>query len=228
MVQAAYVAERGESWDGWGFSPSDLDNECDRALWYKLRWAPAREEFDGRMLRLFQTGHREEARLIDDLRRAGLTVYEYDPDTGKQFTARALGGHVRGKLDGMVQGVPEAPAKWHVLECKSHNLKSFAALIKAGPGNLRVGKFAHWVQCQIYMHIRGVDRALYAAVCKNDDAVWFDRVHYDPEWCDAVLRAWTGCCAPMMRRPRSPKRPTTSGAAFARPSRSATATASPG
>lgn len=199
LIADAYVAANSD-WDGLGFSPSMLDSECDRALWYFLRWAPAKEQFDGRMLRLFRTGHIEEDRLIADLRAAGLEVYEVDPDTGRQFLARALSGHVRGKLDGIARGVPEAPAAWHVVECKSHNDKSFKALKSAGAGNLRKGKFAHWVQCQVYMHIRAIERALYVAVNKNDDEVWTDRVYYDAEWCARLF----GRLERILHSPRPP------------------------
>jgi hypothetical protein len=201
LVWAAYV-DRNEDWDGLGFSPSMLGEECDRALWYWVRWAPAKEAFLGRMLRLFQTGHREEERIINDLRMAGLEVHDVDPDTGDQFKARALAGHVRGKLDGICRGVPEAPVKWHVLECKSHNLKSFKALRAAGPGGLRKAKFEHWVQCQIYMHIRGIERALYAAVCKDNDDLWFDRVEYDAAWCAKTLARLEN----ILRSPTAPLR----------------------
>jgi hypothetical protein len=156
------------------------------------------------MLRLFQTGHREEERIIADLRAAGLEVLDIDPEDprGGQFKARALAGHLRGKLDGLCRGVPEAPVKWHVLECKSHNEKSFKKLRGAGVGNLRKGKFDHWVQCQIYMHVRGIERALYAAVCKNDDDLWIDRVVYDREWCEATLARLEN----ILRNPRPPLR----------------------
>jgi hypothetical protein len=185
LVYAAREAEN-EAWDGLGFSPSDLGSECDRALWLKLHWAPAQEQFDGRMLRLFETGHIQEERLIADLRRAGIEVYDVDPDTGKQFLARALAGHVRGKLDGIAtSGVPEAPAKVHVVECKSHGLKSWNALLKAG--TVKLGKFEHWAQCQVYMHIRGIDRALYVAVCKDTDALYCERVEYDHDWCTHLM-----------------------------------------
>lgn len=184
LIYAAREAAN-EEWDGLGFSPSMLDSECDRALWLFLHWAPAPEKFDGRMLRLFGSGHYHEAKMIDDLKLAGLEVYEVDPDTGKQFYARALAGHVRGKLDGIVRGVPEAPAKWHVFEAKSHGEKSWKALKKAG--NVKEGKFAHWVQMQVYMHIRAINRALYGAVCKSDDQLYFERVEYDAEWCARLL-----------------------------------------
>lgn len=184
LVYAAREAAN-EAWDGLGFSPSMLDSECDRQLWLMLHWAPAQEHHDGRLLRLFASGHYHEAKMVDDLKLAGLEVHEVDPDTGKQFLARALAGHVRGKLDGIVRGVPEAPAKWHVFEAKSHGLKSWKTLMK-GP-TVREGKFAHFVQMQTYMHIRGIDRALYGAVCKDDDTLHFERVHYDHEFCTHLM-----------------------------------------
>lgn len=187
MIYAAWE-ERADSWDGLGFSPSMLGSECDRALWYQLRWAAAKEVFSGRMLRLFQTGHIEEERIVDDLLMIGLDLDAVDPATGKQFNARALAGHIRGKLDGIINaGVPEAPAKKHVLEAKSHGLKSWAKLKAAGPGNLRAGKFEHWVQCQVYMHIWQIDRALYSATCKDTDERWNDRVRYDHEFCTRLF-----------------------------------------
>ena len=45
---------------------SIIGKECSRALWYDFRWA-SREKFDGRMLRLFQTGHLAEGRFVNDL-----------------------------------------------------------------------------------------------------------------------------------------------------------------
>lgn len=184
LVYAAREAAN-ESWDGLGFSPSmvgsEYGHECDRYLWLALHWAPAQEVHSGQMLRLFETGHHQEARLIEDLRRAGLEVYDVDPDTGKQFLARALSGHVRGKLDGIAKGVPEAPVKWHVVECKSHGEASWKKLDKAR--SVKVGKFDHWVQMQIYMHIRAIDRALYVAVRKATDHLYCERVEYDAEFC---------------------------------------------
>ncbi len=34
---------------------------------------------------------------------------------------------------------------------------------------------------QLYMHSTGIDRALYYAVCKNDDQIYTERVKYDKE-----------------------------------------------
>lgn len=158
-------------------SMSELGSECDRALWYSFRWASQHEKLTGQKLRLFETGYEQERRMIADLRMVtGIEVQDLDPDTGKQHKVYALGGHLRGKLDGLVQGLVEAPKTIHVLECKSHNTKNFKELISKG---LKASKIAHWWQCQIYMHVKQIDRCYYMAVNKDTDDIWACRVEYD-------------------------------------------------
>lgn len=193
LVYAARAAE-AEEWDGLGFSPSMLGSDCDRFLWLSLRWAYPKEQIGGRQHLLFDSGHYHEAKMVAGLRRAGLVVHEVDPDTGKQWPVRALSDHLRGKMDAIIEsGVPEAPEKVHIFEAKSHGEKSWKAL-KKGP-TVKEGKFEHWIQMQAYMHIKGIDRALYGAVCKSTDELHFERVRYDEEFCvrlfarlDRILR----------------------------------------
>lgn len=184
MVYAARAAEANE-WDGLGFSPSSLDSACDKFLWFSLRWAFPKEKIPGQRHLVFDDGHYYEAKMVADLRRAGLVVHEVDPDTGKQWLVRALGDHVRGKMDGIIEsGVPEAPGKVHIFEAKSHGGDkeySWKSIKKAG--NLKDGYFPHWVQCQVYMHIRGVDRCLYGGVRKSTAEYHFERIRYDNEFC---------------------------------------------
>ena len=80
---------------------SQIGNECSRALWYQFRhaWSP---RFDGRMLRLFETGDREEDRIVSNLRGVGVTVWERDPETGKQVRFTECGGHFALSLDGVI------------------------------------------------------------------------------------------------------------------------------
>lgn len=164
-----------------GIPISQLAEECDRRLWYAFRWAFAPESFEGRMLRLFETGNREEERMLDDLRAIGCEV------TGDQEKVRACDEHLRGKLDGRVVGLPEAPATEHIVECKTHSAKNFRPVVKKG---VKEGKFAHWVQMQIYMHLTGLTRALYMAHCKDTDELYTERVEYDAVYCmRAIARA---------------------------------------
>lgn len=154
---------------------SVLGRECDRELWYIFRWA-TKAEHAGRLLRLFARGDLEEPRLIEDLRRIGVTVLDLDPDTGKQWDVRDLGEHFGGSMDAVALGVLEAPKTWHLLEFKTHNAKSFAKLLKDG---VQQSKPEHWAQMQTYMHLAGLERALYLACNKDTDELYQERIHAD-------------------------------------------------
>lgn len=162
-----------------GFRPhlgaSQIGKSCERALWYDFRWAtPA--QFPGRILRLFETGQLEETRLVKNLRRTGATVLEVDPETGRQWRVEAHGGHFGGSLDAVALGLLEAPKTWHVVEFKTHSAKSFRELVAKGVAE---AKPQHWAQMQIYMHLTGLTRAMYVAVCKDTDDLYVERVHAD-------------------------------------------------
>lgn len=53
---------------------SQIGEECKRKLWYVFRWC-FQEQFSGRMLRLFNRGHREEERFIEWLEGIGAKVW---------------------------------------------------------------------------------------------------------------------------------------------------------
>jgi len=109
---------------------------------------------------------------------------ELDPETGRQIRVEAHGGHFGGSLDGVALGLLEAPKTWHVLEFKTHGTKSFADLTAKG---VLVSKPQHGAQMQIYMHLTGITRALYMAVCKNTDALHIERVEADPAMAERLL-----------------------------------------
>lgn len=154
---------------------SVIGRECERQLWHQFRWSVP-EQFDGRMLRLFDRGQREEATFVSELRGIGCEVYDTDPATGKQFTFKALAGHSGGSMDAVARGIPEAPKAWHVCEFKTHSAKSFADLTAKG---VLGAKPEHYAQMMLYMHWSQVDRALYLAVNKDTDQLYSERVRYD-------------------------------------------------
>ena len=176
-VAAIYAAheKRNEQRQSRRLGASVLGKACERAVWYGFRWA-YRETFDGRMLRLFETGHLAEPRFADELRSIGCEVHLVDPDTGNQFEFTEIGGHFVDKIDGMVLGLPDAPKSWHVCEFKTHNAKSFQGLASNG---LRVAKPEHYVQLMIGMHLSGVDRGLYLASNKDTDELYGERIKYN-------------------------------------------------
>jgi len=153
-----------------------IGQDCERKLWYTFRWA-TKPKFDGRMLRLFQTGNREEPRLVKNLRDIGITVWDKDPDSGKQIAYSAVGGHFSGSLDGIGVGFKESK-QYHVLEFKTSNTKGFERLASKG---VEVAKFEHFCQMQMYMHWSGVDRAFYFCVNKETDEIYSERIPYNKE-----------------------------------------------
>lgn len=160
---------------------ASMIGRCERAIWYRFRWADQPERFEPRILRLFETGHLEEARMVAWLQAAGVAVQAVDPDTCEQWEVVALGGHFKGHTDGEAVGIVEAPKTAHLLECKTHNAKSFAQLVRHG---VAVSKPEHVAQMQVYMHLRGLSRAFYLAKNKDTDELHAERVDYIPT--DAV------------------------------------------
>jgi hypothetical protein len=200
-VEAIYAALAANSrgGDSRGVPMSDVANDCERAIWYKLRWAAPPEKIDGQKQRRFGTGLREEERLLNDLEAAGFVVERVDPATGKQFQVQLAAGWLRGKMDGRVIGLPEAPKTLHIVECKSHNDKSFKELVKKTLVN---GKPEHYAQCQSYMHSEQITRCLYLAVNKNTDELYAERVEYNPVYA-LTLEAKVGR---VVRSDRAPPR----------------------
>ena len=181
---------------------STLGHHCDRWLWLSFRWAVV-EKFDGRILRLFRRGHLEEPQIISDLRSIGIDV------DGSQDHVD-FGSHVSGSVDGIIHhGVPAAENTKHVAEFKTHSKKSFNDLSKG----VQLSKPMHYIQMQVYMLGLKLKRALYVAVCKDDDRLHTERIHFDidvakkavargkrialsdrlPEPCTGASKAWYLC-----------------------------------
>ncbi|MEY2655979.1 MAG: hypothetical protein RLZZ524_3007 [Pseudomonadota bacterium] len=160
-----------------------IGRACDRALWYGWRWASAAAH-EPRVLRLFKRGQDEEQRFGDLLRAAGITVHLVNPATGRQFSFAGVGGHFGGSMDGACVGVHDAPKTWHCLEFKTASAKMFNDLAAKG---VQASKPEHWAQMQCYMAWAGLERALYCAVCKDDDRLHLERVDFDRESADALF-----------------------------------------
>lgn len=153
---------------------SVLGEPCDRRLWMAFRWV-ARERFGGRMLRLFETGHREEARVLDEMRALGLEVWDRQAD-GRQFGVSACAGHFRGHLDAVVRGLPEAPKTPHLVDVKTVNAKKFKDLLRDG---FRKTYPKYHAQGTVYCGLNGLERAAFVFVCKDDDTIHVERFEFD-------------------------------------------------
>jgi hypothetical protein len=145
--------------------------ECARQVWYIFRWVKF-ASFDGRMLRLFERGKKEEANFVELLRGIGCQVWEVDPKTGKQFRIYGVKGHYGGGLDsgGILPYLPDLPV---LMEFKTHNAKSFVNLTNKG---VILAKPQHYSQMCNYGKFYEFKYALYCAINKNDDDLWIELV----------------------------------------------------
>lgn len=172
-VQAIYQYHQSRAKQGHRphLGGSLIGHECGRHLFYSFRWSLSKD-FDGRMLRLFETGELAEDRFVTELRGIGATVWEFDPESGRQWRVSAHGGHFSGSLDGVAVGI-ESSTKAHVLEFKTHNAKSFKELKSKG---VEASKPQHYAQMQVYGYLMDIERALYLAVNKDTDELYSERV----------------------------------------------------
>lgn len=153
---------------------SGIGKQCARAIFYSFRWA-ANKKHPGRMVRLFNRGHMEEARIIALLLMIGMQVYQQDAQ-GRQFAIKR--GHFGGSGDGVGVGCPDLlPGTPALLEFKTANEKAFVDMVKLG---VILSKFVHYVQMQCYMKGMGLTCALYVMVCKNNDEMYMELIAYDP------------------------------------------------
>lgn len=152
---------------------SSIGEHCARKLWYSFRWT-TETLHNAQLLRLFNRGHLEEDRFVGWLKDAGVTVWQEDPATNKQYRFTGYKGHFCGEVDGVALGVLEGGP--YLLEFKTHNDASYKSLQLNG---VKMDKKTHYIQMQIYMGMFALDRALYLAINKNSDAIYDEVVEFD-------------------------------------------------
>ena len=157
---------------------------CERSQWYEFRKA-LDPEHTPRELRLFETGHREEERIIFELRSAGFEVLEFSKN-GSQWEVSDFGGHFKGHLDGLIK----IEGHWYLLEIKTSNTSEWKAVAKHGMPDK---KKPHYAQIQTYLGYANIQwdhfgvegeppqSALYISHCKETDHLYAEFVDGDPD-----------------------------------------------
>mgnify|MGYP001617757970 FL=1 len=143
-----------------------MGDQCSRKLWYNFHWCKA-EKFSGRMLRLFQVGHKAEERFVTYLRGIGFEVFERDPETNKQFRISGANGHYGGSLDGQCK----APARYNISENMILEFKTNgtgAGFKNVEKNDLSKSKPTHFAQMSQYGFKLKLQYGLYLIENKND------------------------------------------------------------
>lgn len=164
-VDRAIEAKENSGWLAPSLSMGDIGNPCDRAMFYGFRWAGEPAPFPADVLKRFADGHHGEAlqaarlRLVD-----GLTLWDRDPNRDdRQFAFDDCGGHLQGRIDGVIIGLLQSPKTLHVWEHKQVEEKSQRKLerLKEERGEkhaLFAWKPMYWSTAQLYMHYTELTR----------------------------------------------------------------------
>lgn len=186
LVDDALLEERKKQVPRDYLGASRLGVECSRALQYEYWNTPKDEgkDFDGQLLRIFDTGHLFEDLSIKWLTLAGLEIYTRKND-GQQFGFSVAGGRIQGHVDGIINNAPIAfnfmfPMLW---EHKSMNDKNWKETVKKGVTLAKPVYAAQVALYQAYMEpqIPGIsgNPALFTAVNKDTEELYHELMPFD-------------------------------------------------
>ena len=191
IVDAALVIENSSRPRREYLGGSRVGHACERALQFEFAGAPKDDgaDFPGRTLRIFAIGHVLEDLAIQWLRAAGIDLYTRkgnNPDV-EQFCFSVAGGRIRGHVDGIIAGGPDAlklgvPALW---ECKTMNAKNWRETVKNGVAVAKPIYAAQIALYQAYMDaaVLGLasNPALFTAINKDTAELHHELVPFNAE-----------------------------------------------
>ena len=158
-----------------------IGRECKRYLWYVFRWC-LHEKTTGRQQRLFNRGHREEARFIEWLEGIGFKVWfenrDEDPNEKGEYPQYRISdvmGHFGGSLDGIAV-LPEryGIAEPVLLEFKTNG--TGAGFNKLADDGMPIAKPEHFAQTSTYGKKYNFRYCVYLNINKNDDSLHIEVV----------------------------------------------------
>lgn len=173
--------ERDQSiYQNFTVSFGQIGEPCERLLWHKFRWSFLPPVFKAKTKRIFRSGHSIEEQVLSDLKKAGLRVFDIDPNTGEQYTYKLLGGHFKGKPDAVVCDMPEVEGIAVAGDIKSAKNTEFNKFVREG---VQVWNSKYYTQIQCAAAVTETQKCFVIVECKNDgdraiEIVDFDELHW--------------------------------------------------
>jgi CRISPR/Cas system-associated exonuclease Cas4 (RecB family) len=157
---------------------SRLGEECARKLQYEYTCTePFR--ISAKLHNIFAAGHASEAAVAQLLR--GIFDLRTEKQDGRQFGFETAQGRIKGHIDGVICGGPEALGPYPYLwEAKAVGGKYFAAIVKNGVRAERPVYAGQIATYQAYMQLTE-NPALFSVANRDTGEVHFERVPFDPK-----------------------------------------------
>ncbi len=170
-IDKAFDAEKQSDYRSSRIGASLVGNPCEAFLALSIRGFPEVKS-SPKLMRIFRDGHRIENVVIADLRKAGHTILDKDPMTGKQYMWDKHNGHIVFYADGIVEGETTSS----LLEVKSMNDAMWSKFKDRG---VRVSHPKYYDQLQMGMGLSGYRKAILIAYNKNTSEYWDQVIEYD-------------------------------------------------
>lgn len=158
---------------------SGIGNACNAYLAFCLRGYPD-NDVAPQLNRIFREGNRIEDQIVSDLRKAGFTVYDVDPNTKRQWRYTDYGTHVIGHADGQIElderfeGCRRGEVA--LLELKSMNDASFRKFQGKG---VKSSHPTYYGQVQLMMGLSKINKSLFVCYNKNNSKYASELVPFD-------------------------------------------------
>lgn len=165
---------------------SSIGKSCWRAIWYAFHMASPKPALPIKLHRIFQRGHLEEKRIVDELKAAGMSVFKVIDGEELELTGEVdeqqeshvgFAGHVRGHPDGRVIGLPESK-KVHLLEIKTAKESRFKDFMR---NSVKDAAPVYYAQVQWLMGKMKLSRCLFVVTNKNDESRYYERIEFDKD-----------------------------------------------
>lgn len=186
-IYSAIEASQEKSFYRW-LGASAIGHSCRHYIALQFRCA-FDNHFTARILRIFENGHKAEARIVADLEKAGIQVI----DQQRMIDAPDCFGHVGVTLDGVAIYKGESA----VLEMKTSNSKDWVKLHKDG---VQSAKRQHYCQVQFGMMLTGLRQALYVSENKDTGELHVEVVPFNQVMADELMQL----AKKIIREPGSP------------------------
>jgi len=173
-IDKSFDSEKPTDYRSKRIGASIVGNPCEAFLSFTIRGFPE-AQIRPRVKRIFRDGHRIEDFVIKDLRKAGYTVHDKDPYTGKQYEWDKHSGYIVFMADGVIEGCGiQEPM---LLEVKSMNGNLWSRFKTRG---LLVSHPKYYDQLQMGMGLSGYRKGVLIAYNKDTSEYWDQTIEYDP------------------------------------------------
>lgn len=156
---------------------SRLGEECARKLQYEYLGGSL--TMTAKLHNIFAAGHASEAAVAELLKQ--IFDLRTEKANGRQFGFETAQGRIKGHIDGVICGGPEAFGPYPYLwEAKAVGGKYFTALVKNGVRAERPVYAGQIATYQAYMELTD-NPALFSVANRDTGEIHFERVPFDPK-----------------------------------------------